>query len=136
MNIFSESLNLLSPDFHFRDFPDAFAHAERGAGIRTMLGRLCFLHLDKKSFEACKRETDFIELQIDEALDHLQKQDRNEKTESHENERLRLVDEIAKGTQDQYTLRSQLISVFNPAHDGATVAHSKTFFRLARKPGA
>ncbi|KAH7125253.1 cytochrome P450 [Dendryphion nanum] len=126
--IFGESLNALeNPDTAFMD---SFEYAQRGTGIRAILGRLKIFHRDKKWLEACKQVTDFCDKCVDEALS------RNEegKERRTEHNRLRLVDEAAKATKDRYTLRSLILSVFSPAHDGAAVALSNAFFHLARSP--
>jgi cytochrome P450 len=41
---------------------------------------------------------------------------------------------MAEETQDSLTLRSLVISVFSPAHDGAAVTLSNAMFHLARRP--
>ncbi|PVH97974.1 hypothetical protein DM02DRAFT_657790 [Periconia macrospinosa] len=45
--------------------------------------------------------------------------------------RLRLVDEMARDTQDKVTLRSQIISVFSPGHNGAATTLTNVIFHLA-----
>lgn len=109
---------------------DAFEYAQRGTGLRMLLGRLRFLHRDTKWYDACNTVTGFCEERVNEAME------RSKKGESRrtENDRLRLVDEAAKLTTDRYTLRSLILSVFSPAHDGAAVALSNIFFHLARHP--
>lgn len=109
---------------------DKFEYAQRGTGIRAMLGRLRFLHRDKKWFDACKQVTDFCENAVDEAIS------RNKSTDSRktEDKTLRLVDEAAKTTNDRYILRSLVLSVFSPAHDGTAVTLANMFFHLARHP--
>jgi cytochrome P450 len=111
-------------------FMEAFEYAQRGTGIRAILGRLAFLHRDKKWIEACNQVTGFCDSRVSEALIRI---DKNEERRT-ERDRLRLVDEAAKNTKDRYTLKSLLLSVFSPAHDGAAVALSNVFFHLARHP--
>ncbi|KAF2662187.1 cytochrome P450 [Lophiostoma macrostomum CBS 122681] len=125
--IFGQSLNALDhPD---PSFVHAFQYAQRGTGIRMLLGRLKFLHRDQKWFDACKQVTDFCESHVNEAISRMEKgQERRT-----EKDRLRMVDEAAKATRDRYTLRSLVLSVFSPAHDGAAVALSN-IFHLARHP--
>ena len=110
---------------------DAFAYAQRGTGIRAMLGRFKFLHRDPKWWEACKHVTDYADQFVDEALKlHAEK-----KTASLEStSALRLVEQMANDTQDRLTLRSHIISVFSPAHDGAAIVLSNAMFHLARNP--
>lgn len=108
----------------------AFEDAQRGTGLRMLLGRLKFLHRDSKWYAACKTVTDFCEQRVEEAIKRLEKGEQRHT----ERDRLRLVDEAAKLTTDRYTLRSLILSVFSPAHDGAAVALSNVFFHLARHP--
>jgi cytochrome P450 len=109
---------------------DAFELAQRGTGLRMLLGRLRFLHRDAKWYTACKTVTSFCDLRVEEALERL----KNGQERRTERDRLRLVDEAAKLTTDRYDLRSLILSVFSPAHDGAAVALSNVFFHLARHP--
>lgn len=109
---------------------EAFEYAQRGTGIRATLGRLSVLHRDKKWFEACKKVTELCDKYVDEAISRVEKG----KERHTEKNRLRLVDEAAGITKDRYTLRSLIMSVFSPAHDGAAVALSNAFFHLARHP--
>ncbi|PVI00779.1 cytochrome P450 [Periconia macrospinosa] len=126
--IFGQSLNALEhPDVSFMD---AFEYAQRGTGLRMLLGRLRFLHRDAKWYDACNTVTNFCEERVKEAMGRLKKGEAR-RTEKN---RLRLVDEAAKLTTDRYTLRSLILSVFSPAHDGAAVALSNVFFHLARHP--
>jgi cytochrome P450 len=113
------------------DFMDAFEYAQRGTGVRSILGRLKFLHRDKRWWEACQQVTDYADKHVDLALSRLN--DRKMKNEvRYRNEPLRLVDEMARDTQDKVTLRSHIISVFSPAHDGAAVTLTNAIFHLAR----
>lgn len=128
--IFGEPLYALdTPDPAFMEaFMEAFEYAQRETGIRAIIGRLSFLHRDKKWFDACKQVTDFCDNRVSEALARV-KTGEERRTERH---RLRLVDKAARSTKDRYTLRSLILSVFSPAHDGAAVALSNAFFHLAR----
>jgi cytochrome P450 len=109
---------------------EAFEYAQRGTGIRAILGRLAFLHRDKKWIDACSQVTGFCDSRVGEALVRIDKKEERRT----EGDRLRLVDEAAKNTKDKYTLRSLILSVFSPAHDGAAVALGNVFFHLARHP--
>ena len=108
----------------------AFEYAQRGTGLRMLLRRLRFLHRDPKWYAACNKVTNFCDQRVEEAMKRVE-QGRERRTER---DRLRLVDEAAKLTTDRYTLRSLILSVFSPAHDGAAVALSNVFFHLARHP--
>ncbi|KUJ20857.1 cytochrome P450 [Mollisia scopiformis] len=53
-----------------------------------------------------------------------------------EDNHFRIIDEMAKATQDRLTLRFQMHNLFTPAHDGAAITLSNAFFHLSRNPGA
>lgn len=109
-------------------FTEAFACAQNGTDIRAMLGRFKVLHRNKKWWEARKVVTDYADQHVENALERLKKS----KDGTDEKGQLRLVDEMAKDTQDKYTLRSHIISVFSPAHGGAAITLSNAVFHLAR----
>lgn len=118
-----------------KSFMSAFSHAQRGTGIRAVLGRLKFLHRDETWWEACKQITDYADSRVDEALERLNRRKHQRPSSSaHEHEGIRLVDEMARDTQDRLTLRSHIISVFSPAHDGAATVLTNAVFHLARHP--
>ena len=107
-----------------------------------MLGNFRFLHRDKKWWAACSTVTDFCDAHVEKALARLKLQ-KGEKgtvkpqvTDNNQGEttRLRLVDEMAKETQDLFTLRSQVLAVFSPAHENSAVTLGNAFFHLARYP--
>lgn len=108
----------------------AFEYAQRGTGIRAVLGRLRFLHRDKEWWSACKKVTDYADLHVKRALERLQANASPDQATS----RVRLVDEMARDTQDKVTLRSHIISVFSPGHDGAATTLTNVMFHLARHP--
>jgi cytochrome P450 len=112
---------------------DAFEYSQRGTGIRSVLGRLKFLHRDEKWWKACKEVTDYADKHVDLALERLENNKIQGQTRP-EPDRIRLVDEMARDTQDRVTLRSHIISVFSPAHDGAATVLTNVFFHLARHP--
>jgi cytochrome P450 len=112
---------------------DAFAYALKGTAIRSMLKFLKFLHRDEKWWEACKTVTDYADEHVELSLKRLHDRE-NGQLPSKEGERLRLVDEMAKDTQDHLTLRSHIINVFSPAHDGASITLTNVMFHLARHP--
>lgn len=126
---------LSSPGFS-SDFTDAFAYAQKGTAIRSMLKRLKFLHRDEKWWEACKMITDYADKHVEKSLQRLREREKSNPGSDTDatKSQLRLVDEMARDTQDKLTLRSHIISVFSPAHDGAAIALSNVMFHLARHP--
>lgn len=126
-------MGALKDSKQFTEFMNAFEYAQRGTGVRSVLGRLKFLHRDEKWWSACQQVTDYADRYVDTALKRLKEERTHGKT-SQPKERLRLVDEMARDTQDRVTLRSHIISVFSPAHDGAATALTNVIFHLARHP--
>jgi cytochrome P450 len=130
--IFGEVMGALSESHSCDEFMDAFAYAQKGTAIRATLRALKFLHRDKRWWEACKHITDFVDTHVDRALK--QSDGRETDPDTKDEQRLRLLDEMARETQDRLTLRSMAINVFSPAHDGAAVALSNSIFHIARNP--
>ncbi|KAL8722589.1 MAG: hypothetical protein Q9225_000945 [Loekoesia sp. 1 TL-2023] len=142
--IFGESIESLSSatPTASHDFMESFAYAQRGTGIRTILGCFRFLHRDARWLEACRKVTDFCVEKVKNALARQKVQDvsshqglKDERgPEQNFSRRLRLIDEMAKQTQDPIDLRYQILNVFSPAHDGAAITTGNVFFHLARQP--
>jgi hypothetical protein len=112
---------------------DAFAYALKGTAIRSMLKMFKFLHRDEKWWMACSTITDYADEHVEMSLQRLREREAS-KIQNKKSERLRLVDEMAKDTQDRFTLRSHIINTFSPAHDGASITLTNTVFHLARHP--
>ncbi|KAI1269178.1 cytochrome P450 [Xylariaceae sp. FL1019] len=133
--IFGQSLNSLeSPESH-KAFMEAYFYAQRGCGVRLILGpMLRFLHRDPKWWAACDTVNQFLDERVNEALARV-KESPNAQLEKSGSQ-LRLIDEMARVTQDRLTLRYQMQNIFTPAHDGAAVTLSNAFFHLSRNPNA
>ncbi|KAI0015401.1 cytochrome P450 [Xylariomycetidae sp. FL0641] len=143
--IFGEALGALdSADAH-REFMDAYFYAQRGCGVRLMLGpRLRLFHRDPKWWAACDTVNGFLDARVDAALARAGRVSSPALTSSMsdttprdvDRPRLRLVDEMARATRDRRTLRAQLQNVFTPAHDGAAVTLGNAVLHLSRRAGA
>lgn len=112
---------------------EAFAYGLKGTAIRSMLKMFKFLHRDKKWWAACKTMTDYADEHVEMSLRRLRERG-SDQSQTKEGERLRLVDEMAKDTQDKLALRSHIINTFSPAHDGASITLTNAVFHLARNP--
>ncbi|KAF2647518.1 cytochrome P450 [Lophiostoma macrostomum CBS 122681] len=137
--IFGEAMGGLEESASSEHFMEAFSYAQRGTAIRAMLGHFKFLHRNKKWWQACQVVTEYLDTCVQAALDRQQnKQLRvlSGDISALDGARLRLVDEMAKDSQNRITLRSHILSVFSPAHDGAAVTLSNAIFHLARHPEA
>ncbi|KAH7073511.1 cytochrome P450 [Paraphoma chrysanthemicola] len=103
--IFGEAVGALGDPAYSERLTEAFAYAQKGTAIRAMLKRLKFLHRDEKWWEACRMIIDYADKHVEKAH-----------------------------TQDKLTLRSHIINVFSPAHDGAAITLTNAMFHLARQP--
>ncbi|KAH7089926.1 cytochrome P450 [Paraphoma chrysanthemicola] len=134
--IFGEAIGALDDPVFSGRLTEAFAYAQKGTAIRAMLKRLKFLHRDEKWWEACQMITDYADKHVEKALQRLDRRSlvKEEGKGNQDDPQLRLVDEMVKDTQDTLTLRSHIISVFSPAHDGAAMTLTNAMFHLARQP--
>ncbi|KAM7215549.1 Cytochrome P450 [Rhypophila decipiens] len=140
--IFGQSMDALgSPDSH-KEFLEAYFYAQRGTAVRLMLGpKLRWLHRDPKWWKDCDTVNAFLDKRVNEALARREKSLSNHDGPTSGDgvkpqHQLRLIDEMAKATQDRFTLRCQMQNVFTPAHDGGAITLSNAFFHLSRNPAA
>lgn len=131
-------MNALSLSEEHEEFMEDFAYAQRGIGVRTMMGKFYHLHHDKKWLKACDKVHGFCDRHVEKALERRRAgQDAVEKNRAPNEQvkgRLRLVDEMAKETQDSIDLRYQILAVFSPAHDSTALTVGNALFHLARHP--
>ena len=123
-------MGALSSSKTSEDIIKSFAYALRGVGIRTELGRFRFLHFDKQWTTSCDKVHAYCDAYVTKALERMQ----SGKPATASKGRLRLVDEMARDTQDLLDIRYQILGVFSPGHDSTAVALGNTFFHLARHP--
>ncbi|EAT90900.2 hypothetical protein SNOG_01251 [Parastagonospora nodorum SN15] len=131
--IFGEAMGALENPELGDKITEAFAYGLKGTAIRSMLKMFKFLHRDEKWWAACKTMTDYADEHVEMSLQRLRERDSG-RSQIKGGERLRLVDEMAKDTQDKLTLRSHIINTFSPAHDGASITLTNAMFHLARNP--
>ncbi|KAF2792105.1 putative cytochrome P450 alkane hydroxylase [Melanomma pulvis-pyrius CBS 109.77] len=147
--IFGESFDSLSSDcpVDSKRFLDAFSYAQKGVGLRVLMGKMSFLIRDAKFWEACKVIRQFTQDHVDRALSnrvrHNEREDTEKNIASHVktrmekgNEKYILVHEMARESQNREELCSQLLNVFFAGRDTPAVALSNIFFCLARHPKA
>jgi cytochrome P450 monooxygenase len=80
--------------------------------------------------DRCKLVLDYIDNCIDGAYSRLENQNQEEANVKQ----VRIIDELAKATNDRYSLRYLIVSIFSPAHHSVAVTLSNAFFHLARNP--
>jgi cytochrome P450 len=109
-------------------FINAFNVAQKGVGIRVLLGKMKFLvSRNRKSSDACALIKDHTQKHIDRVVEQ---QVEHESTQDQRN--VILVNELAKETSDRSDLCSQLLNVFFAGCDTPAVALTNIFFLLAR----
>ncbi|KAH7092270.1 cytochrome P450 alkane hydroxylase-like protein [Paraphoma chrysanthemicola] len=129
--IFGESFDSLLPDspIDSQKFMDAFNTAQKGVGIRVILGKMKFLIMrDRKFQESCDIIKQYTRRHVDRALD------RREERKKDNARKTVLVYELAEETTDRSDLTSQLLNVFFAGRDTPAVALTNLFFLLARHP--
>jgi cytochrome P450 len=108
---------------------DAFNAAQKGVGIRVILGKMKFLIMRDREFqESCATIKEYTRRHVDRALDR-QEEDRKDSSR-----KTILVYELAEETTDRSDLTSQLLNVFFAGRDTPAVALTNLFFLLARHP--
>jgi hypothetical protein len=65
-------MNIVNPKGlkHSQDFLDAFHYTQRGTARRFQLGKLVFLHRDKKYYGSIKVAHEFADYYVDKALEY------------------------------------------------------------------
>jgi len=125
------------PDEEGELFIQSFDYVMEGLGNRVRLGPLKFLYRDPLWFESIRIVHNFVEKQIDRAIEgekQRQQKGPGEPIESELNHRYVLLDEMVKHTQDKLDLRSQIIAVFMPSRDTTSFLVANVFHALARNP--
>jgi hypothetical protein len=99
-----------------QDFLDAFHYAQQGTGRRFQLGKLAFLHRDKKYYESIKVAHAFADSYVDKAIEyrrnHLEKGSKSiERPIGEDNGRQKtiLLHDMALETDDRIDLRNQIM---------------------------
>jgi cytochrome P450 len=111
-------------------FLDAFNTAQKGVGLRFLLGKMKFLIIrDRKFEEACK----FIKSYTQKHIDRVRRQ-QAKSGRPNDQRKVILINELAKETPDGPELCSQLLNMFFAGHDTPAVALTNIFFLLARHP--
>ena len=136
-------MNTLSPETPFAstEFLQAFHYAQRGMGLRIRMGKLLFLHRDKKWRESIKIAHAFADKYVEKALAYrkayLMRLEKSQKESSSTDvdvakQRYILLQEIAKETDDPIELRNQIMHVFLAGHDSTATTIGNAIFHLSR----
>jgi cytochrome P450 len=137
--IFGESFGSLLPTcpIDSQKFLHAFNDAQKGVGVRVLLGKVGFLLPGRRFRESCALIREYTERHIDRAFEQQQRQRRDQKEEDdkiHNSRKCILLHELAKETMDRPVLCGQLLNVFFAGRDTPAVALTNIFFLLARHP--
>lgn len=114
-------MNALASPEACKGFMDAFMAAQRDAIIPPF-------RRTKDYEKHCEKVLDYIDDRVNEAFERIADESTQEKKQ------VRIVDELVKATQDRYSLKYLILSIFSPAHDTVAVIVSNAFFHLARNP--
>ena len=112
-----------------------------GVGLRRRAGKLEFLYaFDKKWKSAYRKVHAFIDVRVKRALEETastgtQAFSKDPHSTKHGSaQRYILLHEMAKEIRDPIELRYQILNVFLPARDTASIAIGNALFHLARNP--
>ncbi|KAF2647428.1 cytochrome P450 [Lophiostoma macrostomum CBS 122681] len=119
--IFGRSMNALSSPEACQDFIDAFKAALKDVATPPK-------QRSPDYERTCKEVHDLIEHRIEEAFERVADTGEKDIDIKH----VRIVDDLARATQDKHTLKHLVLSVFSPAHDAVAVAVTNAIFHLAR----
>jgi len=112
---------------------EALNNAVAGCGKRFFFGKLRVLFPRDKKFEnACRVVHRYVDQRIDAYFDSVAEGKVTRTEENHE--RLVLLNELAKETDDRLLIRSQVLNVLQAAEDGAAIIISNTLYFLSRHP--
>ena len=136
-------MNALSPETPYTSvrFLEAFHYAQRGMGVRIMMGRFRFLHRDRKWRESIQIAHSFADKYVDQALEYrkvyLEQKRRAGSNEGDvvagdPQERYVLLKEMAKETDNRVELRNQILHVFLAGHDSTAITIGNAIFQLSR----
>ncbi|EED13071.1 cytochrome P450, putative [Talaromyces stipitatus ATCC 10500] len=130
--IFGKSTDTLlkeTPDESAHELLDTFAAVLKRTGIRILLGRLWILTAWDTTFQKLSNNVRAVVMKyIDEAI---QRQHHDVKSNAN---RYIIVDELVKSLGDREEICNQLLNIFLPARDAASVSLSACLFYLARHP--
>lgn len=129
--------------FRAKEFLSAFHYAQRGMGIRVLLGKLRIFYYDRKWHQSNKIAHDIADGYVNKALRFrqafLEAEQDNKTPESGDskaesNHRYILLQEIAKETDNREDLRNQILHIFLAGHDSSAITLTNAFFHLSRHP--
>ncbi|KAF8850520.1 putative cytochrome P450 alkane hydroxylase [Acephala macrosclerotiorum] len=134
--ILGESIGILTENSSVdqKEFMSALSDADAGSGKRFLMGKLRVFFPGKKFNKACEVVHSYS--YVDQKVDSYFKSVADGKNTTDENERLVLLNELAKQTSDRKLIRSQVLNVLQAAQDGASIVISNTLFLLCRNPKA
>ena len=94
-----------------QEFLDAFHYAQQGTGRRFQLGKLAFLHRDKKYWESIKIAHRFADYYVDKAIQYRRLHLGNPEWKAHESDgkKVVLLQDMALETDNREDLRNQIM---------------------------
>jgi cytochrome P450 len=117
-------MNALDSEDACKDFINAFTSAQRGVVMPPAMR-------DEDWQNNCDLILSYIDNRIEEAITRVSLESKKSADELKD---LRIIDELVKATDDRFSLKYLVLSIFSPAHDTVAVTLSNAFFHLARNP--
>ncbi|KAF4910016.1 Cytochrome P450 monooxygenase fsdH [Colletotrichum viniferum] len=115
---------------------EALDYALEGVIYRLRLGKLMFLHRDRKFRHACKTVHNFADQYVAQALKLRNLEAKGTRVASEEcrqPNRYILLDEMAKDTNDPVLLRDEIVTIVMAARDTTSATVSFALYLLARR---
>jgi cytochrome P450 len=135
--LFGQSVHSLSSaeDSEQAKFGKDFDFAQSYLGIRSRLGKLVFLHRNKKFYQACRNVHAFVDDIVQKELDKTQPGDTEKWIDGNgESGRYVFLTELVKSTRDPKRLRDELLNILLAGRDTTASLLSNTFHALVRHP--
>lgn len=132
-------------------FHNALDYAQQGTILRLRLGKIMFIHRDKKFRDACATVHAYAEQFVAQALEFRREQQRKAAAAGQEKKagpleeeggpqgefgrrKYVFLNELAKDTEDPIMLRDQIVNMLLAARDTTAGLIAFAFFLLARSP--
>ncbi|TVY64172.1 Cytochrome P450 monooxygenase lepH, partial [Lachnellula suecica] len=137
--LFGESMRILDVKEPQRsqEFLDAFHYAQQGTGKRLQLGKLAFLHRDKKYYESIKVAHTFADYYVDKAIEYRRSRLAEKRTNASisstddtPGHNIVLLHEMAMETDNREDLRNQIMH----GHESSAITIGNAIFQLSRHP--
>jgi cytochrome P450 len=136
--LFGHSVGSLVPggSYDGQQFAEAFNSSLETLTQRVRLGKLLFIHRDKKFTESCKIVHEFADNFVRRALDYRKSLDPEKALESDNEtpQRYIFLNELAKKCDDPKRIRDELLNILLAGRDTTASLLSNTFNVISKRP--